>query len=122
MGRQAILRVDFISDYDLKLLYSACAFFICLSDYEGFGLPPLEAMAFGAPVNHERSTSLKEVAGEAALLIKNNSDIEEIYQAMKKIIDDESLRFQLIERGREQAKKFSWEKCAEETLEAIIGT
>ena len=120
LGRQAILRVDFVGDNDLKLLYQACAFFIWLSDYEGFGLPPLEAMALGAPVITSDSTSLKEVAGSAALLIKNNSDVNEIYQAMRRLVEDENLRQELIRHGKEQAAKFSWEKCAEETLNGLI--
>ena len=120
LGARAIIRVDFIGDFDLKLLYSACAFFIYLSDYEGFGLPPLEAMSAGAPVITSDRTSLKEVAGEATLLINDNSDMQEIYRAMKKITDDEVLRSQLTEKGKEQARKFSWERCAEEILEALI--
>jgi glycosyltransferase involved in cell wall biosynthesis len=120
LGRDAVLRVDFIGDLELRLLYSACAFFIWLSDYEGFGLPPLEAMSLGAPVITTDSTSLKEVAGQATLLIKNNSDVEEIYQAMRRLVDNEILRQELIKKGREQAVMFSWEKCARETLKALI--
>ncbi|MFH0852167.1 MAG: glycosyltransferase family 1 protein [bacterium] len=120
LERHAILRVDFVNDHELKLLYNACAFFIYLSDYEGFGLPPLEAMALGAPTITSDATSLKEVAGSAALLVKENSDTEEIYQAMKKIIDEEALRSRLIEKGKEQAAKFSWKKCAEETLSELL--
>jgi len=120
LGRRAILRVDFVSDSELKLLYRACVFFIYLSDYEGFGLPPLEAMQNGAPVITSASSSLKEVAGEAALLIKDNYDVEEIYGAMEKIIEDVSLRQELIRRGKMQAEKFSWKRCAEETLKSLI--
>lgn len=120
LGRQAILRVDFVNENDLKLLYSACAFFIYLSDYEGFGLPPLEAMASGTPVITSDSTSLKEVAGSSALLIKDNSDVNEIYRAMKRMIENDALKSQLIEQGKEQAKKFSWKKCAEETLKVLL--
>ncbi len=120
LGSQAILRLDFLPENDLKLLYSASAFFIYLSDYEGFGLPVLEAMSLGTPVVTSDSSSLKEVAGEAALLIKNNGDVEEIYQAMKKLVDDNALKSQLIKKGREQAKKFSWEKCAKNTLDTLL--
>lgn len=120
LRRPAVLRVDFVGDNELKLLYSACAFFIWLSDYEGFGLPVLEAMAGGAPVITSERTSLKEVAGEAALLIKNNSDDEEIYRAMKRLIGDENLRRELIVKGREQASKFSWERCAQDTLNNLL--
>jgi len=63
---------------------------------------------------------LKEVAGEAALLIKDNSDVEEIYGAMKRLIGDENLRRELIRKGREQAARFSWEKCAKGTLEKLL--
>ncbi len=120
LAREVVVRVDFIGDSDLKLLYSACAFFIWLSDYEGFGLPPLEAMSCGAPVITSDATSLKEVAGDAAFLIRNNSDVEEIYQAMRRLIEDENLRQELIRKGKEQAKKFSWERCARETFEGLI--
>jgi len=120
LGRSAIVRVDFINDYDLKLLYRACAFFIWPSDYEGFGLPPLEAMAGGAPVITSASSSLVEVAGQAAWLIKNNSDEEEIYQAMARLAEDENLRLSLSVKGKEQAARFSWRKCAEETLGALL--
>ncbi|MEK7161028.1 MAG: glycosyltransferase family 1 protein [Patescibacteria group bacterium] len=120
LGREAILRIDFISSYELKLLYSACAFFIWLSDYEGFGLPVLEAMSLGAPVITTSGSSLSEVAGEAALLIRDNADIEEIYQATHKITHDNILREELISRGKEQAAKFSWQECAEKTLEKLL--
>lgn len=122
LGRQAILKVDFIGDFDLKLLYSACAFFIYLSDYEGFGLPPLEAMRAGAPVITSDRTSLKEVAGEAALLIKDNSDMQEIYRAMRRILMDEKLRSELSERGRKRANMFSWEECAEKILRGFLNS
>jgi len=120
LGRPAIVRVDFVADLELRLLYSACAFFIWLSDYEGFGLPPLEAMSAGAPVITSDSTSLKEVAGNVALLIKNNPDVDEIYRAMKKLANDENLRTELSRKGRKQAKKFSWERCAEITIDKIL--
>jgi len=120
LGYEAIIRVDFADDDDLKLLYSACAFFIWLSDYEGFGLPPLEAMANGAPVITTNGTSLAEVAGNAALLVNNNENIEEIAAAMEKINQDEALRRSLIERGYERAKKYSWKDCAENILKALI--
>jgi len=120
LSREAILRVDFIGNDELKLLYSACAFFIWLSDYEGFGLPPLEAMSSGAPVITTDDSSLSEVAGEAALFIRDNSDIEEIYRAMHKLARDGILREELIARGREQVSKFSWQDCARKTLDALI--
>lgn len=119
LKREAIIRVDFIEDLELKLAYSACAFFIWLSDYEGFGLPPLEAMANGAPVITSNGTSLSEVAGQAALLVQNNSDTEEIRLAMQKLMQDEAFKQELVSKGKEQIKRFSWEKCAAETLKIL---
>lgn len=120
LGRRAIVRIDFIDDCDLKSLYGVCAFFIWLSDYEGFGLPPLEAMASGAPVIASDGTSLREIVGEATVLIKNNGDVEEIYRAMKTLIEDDDWRRRLMARGREQAAKFSWSACAASTLEKLL--
>lgn len=119
LGYQAVLRVDFIGDEELKLLYSACAFFIWLSDYEGFGLPVLEAMSLGAPVITTDGSSLSEVAGEAALLIKDNRDIKEIWRAMHKILRDKALREGLSAKGKKQADNFSWAMCATKTLKYL---
>ena len=119
-GQESILRVDFLADAELKLLYSACAFFVWLSDYEGFGLPPLEAMSLGAPVITSRSSSLAEIAGRAALLIENNSSVEEIHWAMKRLAEDKQLRSELSAAGKRQAEKFSWQTCAEKTLGTLI--
>lgn len=119
-GREAILQVDFIDDNDLKLLYSACTFFIWLSDYEGFGLPVLEAMSLGVPVLTSRSSSLVEVASQATLLIENNSSVEEIHWAMKRLAEDNQLLSELSRTGRRQAEKFSWQTCAEKTLKALV--
>ena len=120
LGREAVLRVDFIAEDGLRLVYSACAFFIWLSDYEGFGLPPLEAMSLGAPVITTDGSSLSEVAGDAALLIKDNLDVKEIYRAMHKLTRDSILREELIVRGKERVKRFSWKDCAEKTLEKLL--
>ena len=114
------MRVDFVADNELKLLYNACAFFVWLSDYEGFGLPPLEAMSCGAPVISSDSSSLREVINGAGLLIKNNSDTEEICQAMQRLAEDDVLRAELIRKGSVQAVKFSWQECAEKTLQLLI--
>jgi glycosyltransferase involved in cell wall biosynthesis len=119
LGREAILQVDFIGDEELRLLYSACAFFIWLSDYEGFGLPPLEAMSFGVPVITTDGSSLSEVAGEAALLIKDNRDIKEVWRAMNKILRDKALREDLSAKGKKQADNFSWAMCAAKTLKYL---
>jgi len=119
-NREAILQVDFINDNDLKFLYSACVFFVWLSDYEGFGLPVLEAMSVGVPVITSQSSSLVEVAGRAALLLEKNSSVEEIYWAMKRLVEDKQLWSDLAKAGKGQAEKFSWQACAKKTLEALL--
>ena len=91
---------------------------ICLmfpSLYEGFGLPILEAMSCGTPVITSNTSSIPEVAGDAALLV-NPYDIRAIADAMNNLVSDKQLRERLINRGFERAKQFSWKRCAEETL------
>jgi glycosyltransferase involved in cell wall biosynthesis len=119
LGRKGVLKIGFVEDSELRSLYGACSFVIWLSDYEGFGLPVVEAMANGAPVITSQSSSLTEVAGDATILIKNNSDVGEIKSAMEKLFKDGDLRQELIRKGKEQAKKFSWQNCAKITLNAI---
>ena len=91
---------------------------ICLmfpSLYEGFGLPILEAMSCGAPVITSNTSSMPEVAGDAALLV-NPYDTSAIADAMNNLVSDKQLRERLISKGFERVKQFSWKKCAEETL------
>jgi len=91
---------------------------ICLmfpSLYEGFGLPILEAMSCGAPVITSDTSSMPEVAGDAALLV-NPYDIPSIADAMKRLMSDKALREHLIRSGLKRVKHFSWKRCAEETL------
>jgi glycosyltransferase involved in cell wall biosynthesis len=115
--------LDFVPDDDLAALFSACEAFVFPSLYEGFGLPPLEAMASGAPVICSNTSSLPEVVGDAALLI-NPRDVGEIANAIERVITDSALRDELRTKGLAQAKKFSWERAARETLavyERVIG-
>jgi len=92
-------------------LYNLAEAFIFVSFYEGFGFPPLEAMANGAPVITSFSSSLGEVAGEAALLV-DPYNIEAIGQAIKLVVTDKELRDRLREKGIKQAQKFNWQKTA----------
>lgn len=100
---------------ELRYLYSSAAVFVYPSLYEGFGLPVLEAMACGAPVITTNISSLPEVAGQAAILVDPNND-EELREALIKVIADNNLREDLINKGLKQAKQFSWVKAAEETI------
>ncbi len=102
--------------YDiLKFFYQNAVAFAFPSLYEGFGLPPLEAMACGTPVLTSNTSSLPEVVGDAAFLV-NPENVFEIARGIKQVICDESLRAQLIHRGFEQIKQFSWVHSAERTL------
>ncbi|WP_310603771.1 glycosyltransferase family 4 protein [Anaerosporobacter sp.] len=114
--------IEFLGYVDIKdapkLIKGAIAF-VFPSLYEGFGLPPLEAMACGTPVITSNVASLPEVVGEAGLLV-NPLDINEIKDAMLRIETESGLRTQLVEAGLLQAKKFNWEKtakCVEEILD-----
>ncbi len=119
LKRNAIIKKNYLSDEDLILIYNFASLFIWLSDYEGFGLPILESMASATPVITNKTGSIPEVAGDAAIFVKNTTDTEEISQAIYKGLTDENLRKDLIEKGFQQVKKFSWEKCAKETLNCI---
>jgi glycosyltransferase involved in cell wall biosynthesis len=120
LERPAVLRYDYLSGKDLVSLYNAADLLVWLSDYEGFGLPVLEAMACGTPVVTSPLSSIPEVAGDAAIYVRDSSDVEEIYRAIYQGLIDEVLRKDLIRRGLAQAKKFSWERCAQQTLKALV--
>jgi glycosyltransferase involved in cell wall biosynthesis len=106
----------YLEDEDLCGLYSACAAFVYPSLYEGFGLPPLEAMACGAPVITSRIPSLMETAGSAARLV-DPKDVDDIAQAMTELLSDEKIRLHYAELSTTHVKKFSWEQTARKTLD-----
>ncbi len=106
----------FVDDEDLPALYSAAALFAFPSLYEGFGLPVLEAMACGTPVVTSNTSSLIEVGGDAAWLIEPTS-VDAIAHAMHRILEDADLRQQLVQRGFQQARRFTWDKAASQLKE-----
>jgi glycosyltransferase involved in cell wall biosynthesis len=106
----------YLDDDDLRALYSSCTVFVYPSIYEGFGLPPLEAMACGAPVIASNIATFQETLGSAAQLVEPN-DVEALARSIVEILDDEGRRRTLSRRGLEQAAKFSWERTARLTLE-----
>ncbi len=106
-----------VPEEDKPALYSAAAVFAFLSEYEGFGLPPLEAMACGAAVLCADNSSLPEVVGEAGVLV-NRDDEAAVLAALERLLADEEWRTELGRRGRERAATFSWERTARETLRA----
>jgi glycosyltransferase involved in cell wall biosynthesis len=107
--RQDVRFFGFVPHQTLAALYRMATLFAFPSLYEGFGLPPLEAMACGTPVVTSRISSLPEVVGDGALLVDPYSE-EEIAQAVSRVLDDEDLRRRLVERGLERAAGFSWER------------
>ncbi len=114
---EAVVRfLGFVPLDTLKVFYKTAAAFVFPSLYEGFGLPPLEAMACGTPVVTSNVSSLPEVAGDAALLV-NPENVFDIAAGIREVLTNESLRAELIERGRRRARQFSWERTACQVLE-----
>lgn len=107
--------VGFVDDADLAALYNLAGLFAFPSLYEGFGLPPLEAMACGVPVVCSDTSSLLEVVGDAALTV-GPLDVAGLAEAMCRAIEDESLRASLVQRGLVRATGFTWSKAAQELL------
>jgi glycosyltransferase involved in cell wall biosynthesis len=103
----------------LRIFYDAAKIFVFPSLYEGFGLPPLEAMAHGTPVLTSNTSSVPEVVGNAAVLV-NAENVFEIMRAMLRVLLDKPLRERLKQRGYEQVKKFSWDESARQIL-AVYG-
>lgn len=110
-----IVITGFIEDNQLPSLYSGATALVYPSLYEGFGLPVLEAMACGVPVACSNTSSLPEVAGEAALLF-DPTDVDQIYSSMQELLSDDRLRNNLSEVGIKRARHFTWEKTAKQTL------
>ncbi|MGP0129421.1 MAG: glycosyltransferase family 4 protein [cyanobacterium endosymbiont of Rhopalodia musculus] len=115
--QQSIYYLNYLSDELLAFFYAQTEAFIYPSFYEGFGLPVLEAMTLGSPVITSNTSSLPEIAGDAALLI-NPNDFLELAEAILKVISDSQLRKELTKKGKERAKSFSWERTAQETFKA----
>ncbi len=111
--KQVIYR--FVEEEDKAAMYSGASLFVYPSMYEGFGLPPLEAMSCGAPVVCSNRTSLPEVVGDAALCV-DPDDTEALAEAMRKVLTDTTLRDDLRTRSIQRATHFNWRKTAEETL------
>ena len=108
----------FIEEKDLPTVYRMSELFVFPSLYEGFGLPPLEAMASGCPVVSSNSAPMTEVLGDAALFF-NPYDVEEMSSAMKKMLEDENLRDRFQQKGLERARIFTPEKMTEEIISLL---
>lgn len=112
-SKDRVRMIGFVSDNDLRALYSSCRAFVYPSVYEGFGLPPLEAMACGAPVIASRVPSIKESVAR----IVSATDSRSLAGTMVELLTDQQARQSLSERGREYAQEFSWQRTAALTRE-----
>jgi glycosyltransferase involved in cell wall biosynthesis len=111
----SVILTGYVPEADLPALYSGALCFVYPSYFEGFGLPPLEAMKCGVPVIVGDKTSLPEVVGDAGVLV-NPFDIDDIAAGIEKVITDSELRMQLRVKGLERAKLFNWQETARQTL------
>jgi glycosyltransferase involved in cell wall biosynthesis/GT2 family glycosyltransferase len=115
---QDIITLGYVSDEDLRCLYAGAIAFVFPSLYEGFGLPALEAMASGCPVIVSDGSSLKEIVGDAGLLV-NPARSAEIARAMLRVFAEPSLAASLREKGVQRAKQYTWEDVAARTFAAL---
>jgi glycosyltransferase involved in cell wall biosynthesis len=112
----AVRFLGFVPFETLRCFYEAAEAFVFPSRHEGFGLPPLEAMACGTPVVTSNVSSLPEVAGDAAMLV-NPGNVFDIARGIRDVLTDDSLRAELVRRGHIQAARFNWERSAREVLD-----
>lgn len=118
--REDIIVMGKVSFVDLAMLYAHAKMFIFPSLYEGFGIPILEAMAAGIPVICSHNSSLPEVGGDAALYF-DALNVSELASRIELLWKEEALCVAMVRRGYENIKKFSWDTCAQETLDYITG-
>lgn len=114
--REVVRFLGFVKKDELKVFYQSAEAFVFPSLYEGFGLPPLEAMALGTPVITSGVSALPEVVGEAAMIVKPEN-VFDIKRGIREVLLDEDLRATLIERGHQQVKRFSWYDTARQVLD-----
>lgn len=114
--KDRLITPGFISDEESAALMAGADFFLFPSLAEGFGMPNAEAMASGCPVITSAAFAVREIVGDAAVVIENPGDIEAFAGAMQRVADDGELRKDLIKKGRERAGIFSWEESAEKLL------
>ncbi len=111
-----VLKLGYVSDEDLNKIFNLAYIYVQPSYYEGFGMPPLEAMAVGCPVIASKTQALVEVCGDACLYFDPLS-VEDLVEKIKILITSSKTRNEYIKKGSEQVKKYSWEKAAQETLD-----
>lgn len=117
-NKENIIYLGFISNIELAKVYNLASCFVFPSFYEGFGLPVLEAMACGTPVICSDATSIPEVGGDAVLYCNPNS-VQDIKEKIEQLIGSDKLQKQMIAKGLQRAKMFSWEKSAQEHMKVF---
>jgi glycosyltransferase involved in cell wall biosynthesis len=118
LERPNVVHLDYLNADELAAIYRQAEVFVFPSIYEGFGFPMLEAMAHGVPVIAARSSSLPEVGGDAALYF-DPMDVDGLTRELQRVLEDKSLREELIARGRAHVEKFRWDEAAEKTLAVL---
>lgn len=113
---QNVIFAGFVPDCDLDVVYKNAKLYVFPSLYEGFGIPPLEAMAKGVPVASSDHECMQEILGESAVYFSATDEVD-MARMMEKVLQDETLREKLIAAGYRQSKKYSWERMARETME-----
>jgi len=116
-----VIFTDFLSDADLSAAYNHASLFVFPSLYEGFGMPPLEAMAHGVPVVSSNSTCLKEILGDAACYFDPLQPLQ-IAEAMQRGLQDQEIRKNLLENAKNVLAKYSWEETTRQTLNIYLST
>jgi alpha-1,3-rhamnosyl/mannosyltransferase len=119
-----VRRIGYVPEKDLPCIYSGARVFAFVSLYEGFGLPPLEAMACGTPVLAADTSAMTEVIADAGLLV-DPYDIDAIASGLTRLLEDEDLRSDLARKGIQRAASFTWDRCVEKTIdvyEQVAGT
>jgi len=116
--KEKVKFLEGIIDEDLPSFYKNAIYFVLPSLYEGFGLPVLESMQYGCPVITSNISSMPEAGGDAALYVDPYS-VDDMAEKLDNLIKDNKLREELVKKGYEQVKKFSWEKTAKETLSVL---
>lgn len=120
MGREGIVRDNFVPDEDLAPLYNAARVGVYISDYEGFGLPPLEFLACGTPVLAPNTTSLETTLRSQQVVVNDPNDISEIADALTSTLKDSDYLESIKMSGPTYASEFTWKKCAAQTIETLL--
>lgn len=116
VDRGVIKPLGYVPDAAMPLIYSGAAAFVFPSVYEGFGLPPLEAMACGVPVISSQTSSLPEVVGDAGILV-DPQDVDAIADSLRRVLEDRAFAEELAQKGIQRAAGFSWKRTTAETID-----